>query len=99
MAHRRRLSDDEVQTAALAEPARLDGRGRQRPAPRASASPNFSEAWGFMNRVALIAESLNHHPEWFNVWSTVVINLSTHDAGGVTGLDVEFATRVNALAP
>ena len=52
-----------------------------------------------MSRVALVAEKLDHHPDWSNVWSTVVINLSTHDAGGVTGLDVEFATRVNAIAP
>ena len=60
---------------------------------------NFSEAWAFMSRVALLAEKMDHHPNWSNVWSTVVIDLSTHDAGGVTGLDVEFATRVNVLAP
>ena len=58
---------------------------------------DFSEAWGFMNRVALIAETLEHHPNWSNVWSTVVIDLSTHDAGGVTATDVEFAGRVNKL--
>jgi 4a-hydroxytetrahydrobiopterin dehydratase len=58
---------------------------------------DFSEAWGFMNRVALIAESLNHHPEWFNVWSTVRIDLTTHDVGGLSPYDVEFATRVDKL--
>ena len=58
---------------------------------------DFSEAWGFMNRVALIAESLNHHPEWFNVWSTVRIDLTTHDVGGLSPFDVAFAERVNAL--
>ena len=58
---------------------------------------DFSEAWGFMNRVALIAETLAHHPNWSNVWSSVVIDLSTHDAGGITATDVDFAGRVNQL--
>ncbi len=51
----------------------------------------FSEAWGFMSRVALAAEAMNHHPEWFNVYATVKVTLATHDAGGVTGLDIELA--------
>ena len=52
-----------------------------------------------MTRVALVAEKLDHHPEWSNVWSTVGIDLSTHDAGGVTGLDVEFATGSTPSPP
>jgi 4a-hydroxytetrahydrobiopterin dehydratase len=51
---------------------------------------NFVEAFGFMTRVALHAEKLNHHPEWFNVYKTVEVTLSTHDAGGLTELDVKL---------
>jgi len=58
---------------------------------------NFVEAFGFMSRVALIAERLNHHPEWYNVYSRVIIDLTTHDVGGVSGRDIEFATEVEAL--
>jgi 4a-hydroxytetrahydrobiopterin dehydratase len=58
---------------------------------------DFSEAFGFMTRAALAAESLNHHPEWFNVWSRVVVDLQTHDAGGLTELDFELARRLNAI--
>lgn len=58
---------------------------------------DFSEAWAFMSRVALIAEQLGHHPDWSNVWSTVRIDVVTHDRGGITTLDVEFARRVDAL--
>lgn len=60
---------------------------------------DFSEAWGFMSRVALKAEQMNHHPEWFNVWSTVRITLSTHDCGGLSAYDVELASFIDALAP
>jgi 4a-hydroxytetrahydrobiopterin dehydratase len=59
---------------------------------------NFVEAFGFMTRVALHAEKLNHHPEWFNVYRTVEVTLSTHDAGGLTELDVKLATRMDRLA-
>src|SRR5689334_5970985 len=52
---------------------------------------DFSTAWGFMSRVALLAEKHDHHPEWSNVWNTVRIELSTHDAGGLTALDVKLA--------
>ena len=52
---------------------------------------DFSEAFGFMTRVAFLAERLNHHPEWFNVYSRVAIDLTTHDAGGISAKDVEFA--------
>jgi 4a-hydroxytetrahydrobiopterin dehydratase len=60
---------------------------------------DFSEAWGFMNRVALAAESQDHHPEWSNVWNTVSITLSTHDAGGLTAKDVTLAKAIDAIAP
>jgi 4a-hydroxytetrahydrobiopterin dehydratase len=60
---------------------------------------DFSEAWGFMNRVALLAESQNHHPDWSNVWNTVRITLTTHDAGGLTDKDVTLAKAIDALLP
>jgi len=59
---------------------------------------DFNEAFGFMARVALIAESMQHHPEWFNVWNRVVVDLSTHDAVGVTSWDVELAQKMNDIA-
>jgi 4a-hydroxytetrahydrobiopterin dehydratase len=59
---------------------------------------DFNEAWGFMSRAALAAEKLNHHPEWFNVWRTVDVTLSTHDADGLTELDLKLARRMDAIA-
>jgi 4a-hydroxytetrahydrobiopterin dehydratase len=59
---------------------------------------DFNEAFGFMARVALVAEKNDHHPEWRNVYKTVDVVLSTHDAGGVTGLDIELAKAMNAIA-
>jgi 4a-hydroxytetrahydrobiopterin dehydratase len=59
---------------------------------------DFNQAFGFMTRAALIAEKLDHHPEWFNVYKTVEVTLSTHDAGGVTELDVKLAEAMDRLA-
>lgn len=59
---------------------------------------DFVEAFGFMASVALVAERMNHHPEWFNVWSTVVVDLTTHDAGGVTAKDFALAADMDRLA-
>ncbi len=59
---------------------------------------NFVDAFGFMTKVALVAEKMNHHPEWSNVYGTVEITLTTHDAGGVTELDVALAKKIDALA-
>lgn len=56
---------------------------------------DFNAAWGFLSRVALHAESMNHHPDWSNVYSSVSVALNTHDAGGVTELDFELARRIN----
>lgn len=58
---------------------------------------DFNEAFGFMSRVALIAEAMGHHPEWRNVWNRVVVDLTTHDTGGLSSLDRQFAQRINAL--
>ncbi len=59
---------------------------------------DFNEAFGFMARIALIAEQMDHHPEWFNVYNRVEVTLTTHDADGVSELDVKMATKMNALA-
>ncbi len=59
---------------------------------------DFNEAWGFMSRAALVAEAMNHHPEWANVWNRVDVTLSTHDAGGITELDAKLAAEMNRLA-
>ncbi|MEO1198690.1 MAG: 4a-hydroxytetrahydrobiopterin dehydratase [Pseudomonadota bacterium] len=59
---------------------------------------NFNEAFGFMTRAALIAEKMDHHPEWFNVYKTVEVTLSTHDAGGLTELDIKLAAAMDKLA-
>jgi 4a-hydroxytetrahydrobiopterin dehydratase len=58
---------------------------------------DFSEAWGFMARVALLAEQIGHHPDWSNVWNRVEITLSTHDAGGLTENDIALAKAIDAL--
>ena len=59
---------------------------------------DFNAAFGFMTRVALVAEKMDHHPEWSNVYKTVNVTLSTHDAGGLTELDVKLAETMDKLA-
>ncbi|HHZ92716.1 TPA: 4a-hydroxytetrahydrobiopterin dehydratase [Candidatus Poribacteria bacterium] len=59
---------------------------------------SFVEAFGFMSSVALVAESMNHHPDWSNVYNRVTIDLNTHDSGGISSLDFEFAKRADEIA-
>ncbi len=59
---------------------------------------NFVEAFGFIAQVALVAEAQNHHPEWFNVYKKVVIDLTTHEAGGITEKDFMLAQKIESLA-
>lgn len=59
---------------------------------------DFSEAFGFMARVALAAEAMGHHPEWSNVWNRVVVDLCTHDAGGITASDFELAKKMEQIS-
>ena len=61
--------------------------------------PDFNAAWGFMSRVALLAEKADHHPEWSNVYNRVEILLTTHDAGGLSRRDVALAQAIDAIAP
>ena len=59
---------------------------------------DFSEAFGFMTRCALVAEAMNHHPEWFNVYNRVRVDLTTHDSGGITRSDAQLASQMNRIA-
>jgi 4a-hydroxytetrahydrobiopterin dehydratase len=59
---------------------------------------DFNQAFGFMTRAALVAEKMDHHPEWFNVYKSVEVTLSTHDAGGLTALDVKLAETMDKIA-
>jgi 4a-hydroxytetrahydrobiopterin dehydratase len=91
----RRLTDDEI-GAAMAD---LDGwELRDGKLFREFVFADFLEAIGFMMRAAICAQVLNHHPDWSNVYKTVRVELETHDVGGLSPLDVELATRMNALA-
>lgn len=65
---------------------------------RTFAFSDFNEAFGFMARAALVAEKSDHHPDWSNAYKTVKVALSTHEAGGVTGRDIDLATAMNAIA-
>lgn len=56
---------------------------------------NFVQAWGFMTQVAILAEQMNHHPEWRNVYSRVTVDLTTHEAGGISQRDFELARKIN----
>ena len=66
---------------------------------RSFAFAGFSEAFAFMTRVALLAEKMDHHPEWSNVWNRVEILLTTHDAGGLSTRDIVMAEAIDAMVP
>lgn len=65
---------------------------------RAYEFADFVAAFGFMSSAALVAQAMDHHPEWFNVWNKVRVDLATHDAGGITALDVQLARAMEKLA-
>lgn len=87
-----RLSDDEVEAFLATRPAWAVVDGKLH---REVVLDDFAQAFAFMAEVAIWAEKLDHHPEWSNVYNRVTIDLVTHDAGGLTELDIELATRVD----
>ena len=95
MAERRKLSDDEIQGSLGDAPgwALEDGK-----LVREFQFENFVAAFGFMSSVALLAEKMDHHPDWSNVYNRVSVALNTHDVGGISALDFELAGQINALA-
>lgn len=96
---RRALTEDEIQRAlaALNTPGG-DWRIADGKLHRTFEFQDFVEAFGFMARSALIAERMNHHPEWCNVYRTVRVDLTTHDLGGISALDFELAAAMNDIA-
>ncbi len=94
---RQKLDDDAV-AAALADLTGWTRSEGREAIEKTFTFRNFSEAFAFMTRVALAAEKLDHHPEWFNVYKTVEVTLSTHDAGGLTELDFKLAKKMDAYA-
>ena len=92
-----RLSAEARKSALRELPGWAEVAGREAIA-RTFIFKDFNQAFGFMTRVALVAEKNDHHPEWRNVYKTVEVVLATHDAGGVTMRDVELAKAMNAIA-
>lgn len=95
MPDRRKLSEQEIADAlpALKGWSLVSGKLH-----REFKFKDFRRAFGFMTAVAFIAESMNHHPDWSNVYNRVVIDLVTHDLGGISSFDIEFARQVDTLA-
>ena len=91
----RKLSESEVAEAVQGLPGWSVKSGKLH---REYQFKNFVEAFGFMTTSALIAESMNHHPEWFNVYNKVVIDLTTHSVGAISTFDVELARKMEALS-
>jgi 4a-hydroxytetrahydrobiopterin dehydratase len=90
-----KLAETEIATALTKLPGwKLEG-GKLR---REYKFADFVAAFGFMTGAALVAQAMDHHPEWFNVWNTVRVDLATHDAGGITALDVKLAHAMEELA-
>jgi 4a-hydroxytetrahydrobiopterin dehydratase len=93
---RRRLNEQEITEALAGLPGWTVRAGKLH---RELKFGSFVEAFGFMTRAALIAERMNHHPDWRNVYASVTIDLHTHDVDGLTALDFELARSLNVLLP
>ena len=91
-----RLSDEEISAALASDLSKWSWDGDF--ICRQLVFADFKEAWAFMNEVALSADSMNHHPNWENVYNRVDIRLSTHDANGLTQLDLDLAQQIEACA-
>jgi 4a-hydroxytetrahydrobiopterin dehydratase len=92
------LLDPEQRKEALAGLPHWSAAGGRDAICRKFTFANFNEAFGFMSRVAMQAEKLDHHPEWSNVYRTVEVTLTTHDAGGLTELDIKLARFMDKAA-
>lgn len=92
---REKLADAEIQNRLSQLPGWTVAQGKLH---REYKFKDFVQAFGFMTSAALVAESMNHHPEWFNVYHTVRVDLMTHDVGGISELDFTLAGRMEALA-
>ena len=95
MAASTKLTDTDVAARLAAMPGWMLAAGKLH---RTFVFGDFAEAWGFMSAIALVAETMGHHPEWSNVWNRVIVDLTTHDAGGISALDFDLAARMNTLA-
>jgi 4a-hydroxytetrahydrobiopterin dehydratase len=92
-----KLTDSEIATALARLPGWNRAEGRSAIVKKFQFA-DFNEAWGFMSRVALLAERQDHHPQWSNVWNRVEIVLSTHEAGGLSARDVKLAEAIETVA-
>ena len=90
----RRLTEDEVHKLLSRMPGWRVVNGKLH---KTYECKDFNAAFGNMTRVALIAEAMNHHPEWFNVWNKVVIDLNTHSVQGISNLDFQLAEKINEI--
>jgi 4a-hydroxytetrahydrobiopterin dehydratase len=95
MSNRTKLTKEEVEHALGALPGWTIAGGKLH---REYQFPDFTHAFGFMATAATAIEKMDHHPEWFNVYGRVVIDLETHDAGGITGMDVKLAGMLEEFA-
>ena len=91
MAHPTKLSEAEVQIRLTTLPGWSVDQGKLH---REFRFPDFKQAFAFMTRVAAVADQMDHHPEWFNVYNTVRVDLATHDAGGITDLDFKLGAAM-----
>ena len=91
--------DDEARAVALNDLAHWSYDPEAQGIRRNLRFSDFVEAFGFMTRVAILAEKADHHPEWFNVYNRVEILLTTHDAGGLSQRDIDLAAAIDAIAP
>ena len=90
----RKLTDDEINKLLSRMPGWRTVNGKLH---KTFECKDFNAAFGNMTRVALVAEAMNHHPEWFNVWNKVVIDLNTHSVKGISNLDFELASKINEI--
>ena len=92
---RQKLSETQIQAGLTARPGWTLVAGKLH---REYKFKDFVQAFGFMTSAALVAQAMNHHPEWFNVYGTVRVDLTTHDVGGISQLDFSLAEKMDVLA-